>query len=398
MSFWSAPRKVFWRKALFQVHLWLGVILGLYFVVVALTGSIIVYKKEIERSQIPHLTRVEPLAQRQSFSAMVSKVKTAYPDASLSNVYLYWQPGDTFSFRMQSKSEGRIQVYVDPYRNLILGEDRYQDKFLQWAYDLHVHLLLGDLGEYLNGWGGFSLAVVSFSGLVIWWPGRRWWRQGFRYETRARWKRQNYDLHKLTGFISSLALILLALTGAYWSFPKAYEDLLSYLTASPVKISTPRVTPLTGENKASLDLVLENAIRAIPGGTPTLFRPAAKPNEVHSLHHILPGDWRTQGDNVVYVHPATGEVLRVTRHEQLPLGARLQRDIYGLHFGTFWGHPSRLAWLVFGITPAILFVTGLLMWWNRSLSKAPKRSHPATAPSPLLPSDPNRSADQRIHS
>ena len=96
MSFWSAPRKVFWRKALFQVHLWLGVILGLYFVVVALTGSIIVYKKEIERSQIPHLTRVEPLAQRQSFSAMVSKVKTAYPDASLSNVYLYWQPGDTF--------------------------------------------------------------------------------------------------------------------------------------------------------------------------------------------------------------------------------------------------------------------------------------------------------------
>ncbi|MFN9432353.1 MAG: PepSY-associated TM helix domain-containing protein [Acidobacteriota bacterium] len=388
MSFWSAPRKVLWRKALFQIHLWLGVLLGLYFVVVALTGSIIVYKKEIERSQIPHLTRVEPLAQRQSFSEIVAKVKAAYPHATLSNVYLYWQAGDTFSFRMQSKSEGRIQVYVDPYRNRILGEDRYQDKFLQWAYDLHVNLLLGDLGEYLNGWGGFGLALVSVSGLVIWWPGRRWWRQGFRYESRARWKRQNYDLHKLTGFVSSFTLVLLALTGAYWSFPQTYEDLLAFFTASPVKIPTPRVNPVAASHQASLDLVLENAIKAIPGGTPTLFRPAAKPNEVHSLHHILPGDWRTQGDNVVYIHPATAEVVRVTLHQQLPLGARLQRDIYGLHFGTFWGHPSRLVWVFTGITPAILFVTGLLMWWNRSLSKSPKHSRQAAAVPVLQQADP----------
>jgi uncharacterized iron-regulated membrane protein len=379
MSFWSAPRKVFWRKALFQAHLWLGVILGLYFVVVALTGSLIVYKKEIERFQIPHLTRVEPLARRESFSAMVAKVKAAYPHASLSNVYLYWQPGDTFSFRLQSKTEGRIQVYVDPYRNRILGEDRYQDKFLQWAYDLHVNLLMGDLGEYLNGWGGFGLALVSFSGLIIWWPGRRSWRQGFIYETRARWKRQNYDLHKLTGFVSSFALVLVAVTGAYWSFPKSYEDLLAYFTAGPVKISTPRVSPAVSQQQASLDLVLANAMNAIPGGTPTLFRPAAKPNEVHSLHHILPGDWRTQGDNVVYIAPVTAEVVRVTLHKALPLGARLQRDIYGLHFGTFWGHPTRIAWVLLGLCPTVLFLTGLLMWWNRRLSKILRPSSSASS-------------------
>lgn len=383
MSFWSEPRKVFWRKALFQIHLWLGVGLGLYFVVVALTGSIIVYKKEIERSQIPHLTRVEPLPQRQSFAAMVANVKATYPNASLSNVYLYWQPGDTFSFRLQSKTEGRIQVYVDPYRNRILGEDRYKDRFLQWAYDLHVNLLLGDLGEYLNGWGGFGLALVSFSGIIVWWPGRRWWRQGFTYETRARWKRQNYDLHKLSGLLTTVPLLLLALTGAYWSFPQAYEDLLARLTNSPVKVPTPRVSPVSPTQLASLDTVLDNAIRVIPGGTPTLFRPAAKPNEVHSLHHILPGDWRTQGDNVVYIHPATAEVVRVTLHKDLPLGARLQRDIYGLHFGTFWGHPSRIAWLFVGFAPPLLFVSGLLMWWNRSLSKL-RRPAPHTSSVPAL--------------
>ena len=367
MSFWSEPRKLWWRKALFQVHLWLGVGLGLYFMVVCLTGSVIVYKKEMERAMIPQLIRVEPLEKRVSFQGMVDRVKAAYPKATLQNVYLYWEPGTSWSFRMQSKTEGRIQVYVDPYRGVILGEDRYRGKFLQWVYDLHVNLLLGDLGEWLKGWGGFGLALVSVSGIVIWWPGRRWWRQGFTYETRARWKRQNYDLHKLGGLASSVVLLLLAVTGAYWTFPKEYEALIGWATGTPVVIATPRVEPV--KEWVSLDVALEAAMKAVPGGTPTLFRLAAKPNEVHSLHHLLPGDWRTQGDHVAYVNPGTAEVVRVTYHEDVPLGARLQRDIFGLHFGTFWGHPTRVIWVVMGLLPIPLFVTGVLMWWNRSLSK-----------------------------
>ncbi len=379
MSFWREPRKLWWRKALFQVHLWLGVSLGAYFALVCLTGSAIVYKKELERQMIPRLVRVEPLAQRQSFAAMVEKVRAAYPRLQLQNVYLYWQPGDTWSFRLQGKQEGRVQVYVDPYRNVILGEDRYRNKFLQWVYDLHVHLLLGPLGEVLNGWGGMALTLASLSGLVVWWPGRRFWKQGFVYETRARWKRQNYDLHKLTGFATSAAVILLAITGAYWSFPQTYEWLLESLTGTPAKIATPRVKPQPGVAYASLDLSLAAAIAAIPNSTPTLFRFAAKPNEVHTLHHLLPGDWRTQGDNPVYVDPYTAQVVRVSLHKDVPLASRLQRDIFGLHFGTFWGHPTRILWIVVGLAPSILFVSGLLMWWNRSLSKKRKRG---AAPAP----------------
>lgn len=368
MGFLSEPRKVWWRKALFQVHLWLGVGLGLYFVVVGLTGSLIVYKKEIERAMIPRLIRVEPLASRTSLQGMVDRVRAAYPKANLQNVYLYWEPGTSWSFRMQSKAEGRIQVYVDPYRGTILGEDRYRGKFLQWVYDLHVNLLLGEFGELLNGWGGFGLAVVSLSGIVVWWQGKRYWRNGFVYEFRARWKRQNYDLHKLSGFVCSLFLVLLAVTGAYYSFPAQYEAWIERVTGTPAKVATPKVAAV--KQWASLDLALEAAVKAVPGGTPTLFRLAAKPTEVHSLHHLLAGDWRTQGDHVVYVHPGTAEVVRVTYHQDVPLGARIQRDIYGLHFGTFAGDVSRVAWVVVGIAPAVLFVTGLLMWWNRNLGKA----------------------------
>lgn len=379
MGFLNEPRRVWWRKALFQVHLWLGIALGLYYVLVGLTGSIIVYKKEMERAMIPALVRVEPGSQRGSLTAMIDKVKSAYPQASLSNIYTYWEPGDTWSFRMQSKTEGRIQVYVDPYRLEVVGEDRYRDKFLQWVYDLHVNLLMGNWGEWLNGWGGVTLTVVSLSGLVVWWPGRRWWRQGFRYETRARWKRQNYDLHKLAGFYSAILLVVVALTGAYFPFADEYHRFIAWVTQGPSQLNAPRVKPLEGQPNVPLDQVLAVAVAAIPGGVPTLFRPAAKPGEVHTLHHRLPGDWRTQGDNAVYIHPQTAEIVRITYHRDLPFGVRLQRDMFGLHFGTFAGHYSRVLWVLLGIVPALLFVTGLLMWWNRSLSKFWRRRNQTSA-------------------
>ena len=36
-----------------------------------------------------------------------------------------------------------------------------------------------------------------------------------------------------------------------------------------------------------------------------------------------------------------------------------------LHVGNFGGNGIRVAWLLFGMAPPVLFVTGLIMWWTR---------------------------------
>jgi uncharacterized iron-regulated membrane protein len=38
-----------------------------------------------------------------------------------------------------------------------------------------------------------------------------------------------------------------------------------------------------------------------------------------------------------------------------------------LHFGRFAGIPVKIIWTIVGLAPAVLFLTGLLMWWNRVL-------------------------------
>lgn len=122
MSFLTHPRQLWWRNALFQIHLWLGIIIGVYFLVIGLTGSLIVYKKELERAMIPSLVHVAPQSARASFQAMYDSVRQAYPKASISNVFLYPE-GTSWSFRLSQDKE-RIQVYVDPYTAKVLGEDR----------------------------------------------------------------------------------------------------------------------------------------------------------------------------------------------------------------------------------------------------------------------------------
>ena len=38
-----------------------------------------------------------------------------------------------------------------------------------------------------------------------------------------------------------------------------------------------------------------------------------------------------------------------------------------LHFGRFGGGFVKAVWVVVGLVPATMFVTGALMWWNRVL-------------------------------
>ena len=47
------PRKLWLRKAVFQVHLWAGLLLTLYIVVIALTGSILVFEDELTGTTLP---------------------------------------------------------------------------------------------------------------------------------------------------------------------------------------------------------------------------------------------------------------------------------------------------------------------------------------------------------
>jgi uncharacterized iron-regulated membrane protein len=58
-------------------------------------------------------------------------------------------------------------------------------------------------------------------------------------------------------------------------------------------------------------------------------------------------------------------VLRVDDERKAALGDRILNAFTPLHFGTFWGLPSRILYVFVGLAPLILFISGFVMWWYR---------------------------------
>lgn len=270
--FWQQPRLLSLRKAAFYVHMVLGLSIGLLARITCLTGSLIIYKPEIESLLLGSVSHLVPPADRRTVSpqSAYDAVKRKEPGCKIVHAHLHAEPDLAWSFDLNCKPRGRVVAYVDKHRGNITGEDHFQGKWTQWIYDLHVRLLSGATGETINGIGALLLVILASTGLVVWWPGVKQWRSAVRLEPRARWRRKNYDLHRLTGFLASLLLMFVAVTGAYFAFPKTYEGIIAWAPRKPSVLLAPR-TPIEAPRKTNLDAIYATAVHALPVGETTLF-------------------------------------------------------------------------------------------------------------------------------
>jgi uncharacterized iron-regulated membrane protein len=382
MSFIDSPRRSIARRWLFQVHLWLGLILGPVIGVVALTGAIVVFRYELNRMTTPGNAYVQPAGTRLTIDELAERVRAVHPADRLSQAG--WGeagPDNAWNFRASSPAGHRIHTYINQYTGEITGRDDYHDKWMQWFFDLHAYLLAGDTGEFVNGFVGVGAVILSVTGLIVWWPGSVHWLFGFRYLWGARWKRQNYDLHKIVGFYSSLALAVVAFTGAYFAFPSVYKSVTEGVTGTKVTVGTPKAITEWSDRRVPLEEFLRAAERAQPGAAAVAFSFPQKAGDPVTVRTKEARDWHRIGLNYVYLEPADARVVRSDRFSEVSAGTQAILFMYPLHFGRFggrWGSPTlyygvMVLYVVIGVTPLVLMVTGLLMYWNRSFSKKWRR-------------------------
>ena len=69
--------------------------------------------------------------------------------------------------------------------------------------------------------------------------------------------------------------------------------------------------------------------------------------------------------------PNNGKRRRFVPHYSK--GDTVLRWVYYLHFGNFAGNKTKAVWVALGLLPALLFLTGAIMWWNRVLSREARR-------------------------
>jgi len=381
MTFLDAPRRSTARRWLFQIHLWAGLVLGPLIGVVGLTGSVVVFRYELNRVTTPGTAYVEPQGARLTLDELAAIVQAARPEDTPRNVG--WGevgPQNAWNFRAESPEGHRIHTFINQYTGEITGRDDYHDKWLQWFYDLHAELLGGDTGMFLNGFVGVAAALLSVTGLVVWWPGTALWRFGFLYKRGTSWKRQNYDLHKVVGFWSSVILGVVALSGAYFAFPTLYEDVAEAVTGTTAVIGPPPARTRWKDRDVPLERYIEVAERVHAGARAISVAFPPQPGDPVTVRTKEPRDWHRVGLNYVYLEPADARLIRDTRFSEASLATRAILFMYPLHFGRFggrWGSVPFYGVMVFfvlvGVAQFALMASGVLMYWNRSFSKKWRR-------------------------
>jgi uncharacterized iron-regulated membrane protein len=382
------------RKLIFDVHLWVGLTLGLLLVLAGLTGSILVFDEEIDAMLNPELLRVAPGEVQVSLQRVVASLGAAYPEHPVSYIRMPRGPSETYE--VTTAGADPLEIFVDPYRGTILGERGTTEGFTNTLFDLHVHLLSGETGERVMGVVGLLTLLLVATGLVVWWPGTRRWWDGFIVRRRANWKQVNFDLHRAGGIWSAAFLAVTAATGAALIFHDAFLAGANWLTASPASPAPPTVVPRPGEPWLPLASLLRQADRALPGGTITYVEFPPAPEAPLTIRKHLDAELHPNGRSFVHLDPWSGAALAVEPAVRAAAGMRTLNLLYPLHIGSFGGMPVRVLYALLGLAPIVLFASGCLMWWNRT--QAPQRRRPRARHSGTKPGAPRSGAARSLRS
>jgi uncharacterized iron-regulated membrane protein len=229
MTIWTRwvrqPQALWLRRALFQVHLWTGVGIGLYIIFISLTGSVLVYRNELFKAATPDPIIVSGMGPRLTDDQLKDAAARAYPAYQVTSVTRARNPNQAVDLWLK-RGDDLQQRLFDPYTGHDLGPSvPWGIWFVSKLIDLHDNLLGGKTGRSVNGIGALVLFVLALTGVVIWWPGIKTWRRSLTLHRRVGWKRFTWDLHSMMGFWSVPFLLLFGATGLYLCYPEFFQDL-----------------------------------------------------------------------------------------------------------------------------------------------------------------------------
>ncbi len=362
------PRQLWLWKFNFQIHLWLGIIIALYLIVVGITGSILVFRDELEAlaglNPWQSLRAAEPFA---DITEVIKNVQAAYPGQPVISVYTPTESDPVFEATVQGKQQ-QITLAAHPKTGAILGVVPSMHSWLSVVRDLHVNLMVGPKGRKANGIGGALLVLLNITGMVIWWPGIKHWKRALKVDFRRTWRRVNYDLHNSVGFWTLTVATFWGISGLYFGWSREvflFVDRISpIISARPPKVS---VKPVSNPIPVDLKAVIARAFVLDPG---TSLEGVQFPAERRTLEIYMRRGNHSGAEymDTLYFNPGDGSHIKTWRYGvNESLGDWFIWLQIPLHYGTYWGLGIKTLWALLGLSIPLITVTGVLMYWNRVL-------------------------------
>ncbi len=346
--------KLAMRRAWFQVHKWIGLVLAILIIPLSLSGAALVWHDALDRIVDPAryaVTGKTVLGPDVYVAAARAALKHGERIATLTmpdNGGPVVVAASAGAAPTRPGPPPRIMVYLDPPTARVLQVSPSNGGLVRFLHVLHGSLQLPGVGRSIVGWIGVAMMVSCFTGLWLWWPTIGKWTRGLRFR---RHRDTDANLHHLFGFWIALPLFVLSLTGVWISFPQVFGQRQTG-RGVPDRAAMARARPLATPAQP-LDVAIGKARALVDGRA---LRSVAWPTD-------LSADWTVtfQGRGApigVKIADDTGGATAAPARVQGGVARWMRRIHDGSDMGTLWQAIIFLG----GILPAVLAVTGVIMW------------------------------------
>jgi len=364
------------RKLVFWAHLVAGVAAGLFILLMATTGLLLSFERQITET-------VEGFGRKPA-------IEPVNPEQLVSQLKFDLKGGTGLSISSDPHLPVAIQfgkektVLVNPPNGGVLSENAKTRSFFQFVTGVHRWLALKpelqETGKSITSAAGLVFFFLILSGLVIWIP-KRWTKQGVKvitsFQRQLKGRARDWNWHNVLGIWFALPLLVITSTGIVIGYPWANNLVFRLAGEEPPAPKGKGPSP-GGPASAAISTAGWNAAFATvqsqsPGWQSIQFQfPQGNAKEgvfqVFKSHRGRP-DLR----QVVTVDLASGEVRKVERFEDQSAGRRWRTWIRWIHTGEAGGWAGQLLAAFSAMAAIVLVWTGLaLAWrrWRRSRAKA----------------------------
>ncbi|MGE4247893.1 MAG: PepSY-associated TM helix domain-containing protein [Parvibaculaceae bacterium] len=215
-----SPSQALLYRAIWRWHFYAGLLVLPFLVSLAVTGSLYLFKDEINAIVYARELYVAPSeAPTLPPSEIVKRAQAAFPGAPFR--YAPPEAADrSTEVGIESETQGRLSVFVDPYTGEVTGSfadaGSARTPLMEIVKKIHSLDYFGWLPnriiEIVAGW----TLILVITGFYLWWPrGQTGGVMSVRATPQARlfWR----DLHAVTGAVVGAVIFFLAITGLPWS-------------------------------------------------------------------------------------------------------------------------------------------------------------------------------------
>ncbi|MGC6389000.1 PepSY-associated TM helix domain-containing protein [Ewingella sp. S1.OA.A_B6] len=397
-----------------RIHFYIGLFVGPFIFVAALTGTLYVLTPQLESHLYAHELYTSSVGDVQPLSRQIEAAQTIVG----SNVKIYAvrpspAQGQTtrvmFSEPALGESKSRA-VFVDPVTLKTLGELTVYGTsgilpFRTWLDELHRGLLLGNLGRNYSELAASWLWVAALGGVVLWATGRKKVRSNLKLRGVAAKQHNSRRWHSWMGLTLIAGLLFLSVTGLTWSqwagdnisllrtqmgwmTPSPSTNLVADAQALPVdEHAGHRAADHSSMNMADMpemnmakkqpehaaavatvlpvtfDQVVNVARHAGIDAAKIEVRPAYSAEKAWTVTEV-DRSWPTRVD-AVSVNPRTLVIIDHTRFANFPLLAKLTRWGVDAHMGILFGLWNQIVLVAFGLGLCTMIGWGYRLWWLR---------------------------------